>query len=149
MDRLCIRCKRFKDEAEFNWRDIEKGYLQSVCKPCQAEDSRKRYRENPELVKEINRSARLKMIDEAKQYVYVYLLSSKCADCGETDFTVLTFHHTDPLNKRMNIGDMVAQGYATSTIQRELERCIVLCASCHMRKEGEKKGGRFRKFWGI
>jgi len=91
--RRCIRCEDWKDESEFNIRDSQKGYLQSVCISCQQKDSRDRYANDPEYVKERNRLARQKGKDRARQFVYEYLSSGSCIDCGETDIAVLTFDH--------------------------------------------------------
>lgn len=85
-------------------------------------------------------------MERAQAYVYKYLSTRKCEDCGETDIAVLTFHHTDPDTKRYNVSDMISHGYASETIQRELERCIVLCWNCHMIREQEERG-KGKKFW--
>ncbi len=135
--RTCIRCGISKDECEFNWRNLKKGYLQSVCKSCQAQDSRNRDRES---VRVSNKTAREKGVERAKQFVYEYLSSRACADCGEKDLAVLTFHHTDPRNKKYNVSDMISHGYAIETIQRELDRCVILCWNCHMKREQEERG---------
>jgi hypothetical protein len=143
----CIRCGEYKPETEFNWRDEKKGYHQSVCRACQQEQGRERYADNPERVKAVNKSARQKMINEAQYFVYDFLSHSVCQDCGEYDFTVLTFHHSSG-KKRMNISDMAAQGYTIEAIREEITNTIVLCWNCHMRREAEERsGGRFRRFW--
>jgi hypothetical protein len=142
--RTCVRCGKTKDESEFNWRNIKKGYLQSICRNCQQEQGRERYQNNPEGVKEINRNAREKGAEEAQRFLYEYLLNSRCEDCGEKDITVLTFHHTSA--KKMNISDMVSHGYAVESIRGELAHTIVLCWNCHMRREHKERGGRFKRF---
>jgi hypothetical protein len=141
--RTCIRCKQMKDETEFNWRNIQKGHLQSVCKACQAQDSRER---NRARVKESNKAARERGVERAQAFVYEYLSTHHCADCGISDIAVLTFHHTDAKTKRYNVSDMISHGYALETIQGELDRCIVLCWNCHMRREQEERG-KGKKFW--
>lgn len=141
--RTCIRCGLTKEESEFNWRNIEKGYLQSVCQPCQCEDSRNRDRED---VRMSNKLSREKGVERDQEFVLNYLSNHPCTVCGETDISVLTFHHVDPETKQYNISDMIAHGYAIETIQREIDRCEVLCWNDHMRLEQEtsKKG---KKFW--
>ena len=144
--RRCIHCGEEKDESQFNWRDQKKGYLQSVCRDCQQQQGRDRYETDKDNVKSINRAARVRAIDEAQRFVYEYLSNAKCEDCGEYDFSVLTFHHIR--SKRMNISDMAAQGYAIEAIRAEIANTIVLCFNCHMRRENEERsGGRFRRFW--
>ncbi len=68
--RRCIRCTQWKDETEFNIRNQERGYLQSVCKSCQQEQGKERYMNDPDNVKEINKTSRQRARDEAKRFVY-------------------------------------------------------------------------------
>jgi hypothetical protein len=65
--RRCIRCGKWKEESEFNWRDQDMGYYQSVCRSCQQKQGRERYEKDPENVKQINRSSRARAIDEAQR----------------------------------------------------------------------------------
>ena len=137
--RRCIRCTQWKDESEFNVRNIGRGYLQSVCIECQQQNGKDRYSNNTDRVKEINKTARRKSRDIAKQYIYEYLSRTSCADCGESDIEVLTFDHVRG-QKKMNVSDMIHQGYSLSSIQSELEKTDVLCFNCHMRREQSRRG---------
>jgi spore coat polysaccharide biosynthesis protein SpsF (cytidylyltransferase family) len=86
--------------------------------------------------------------EDAQRFIYEYLSYQKCADCGEYDFSVLTFDHVD--GKKMDISRMVAEGYSNEAIMEEISRCEAVCANCHMRQESiRRSGGRFRRFWLI
>ena len=74
----------------------------------------------------------------AREYVYQYLLTHPCTNCGETDPAVLEFHHIGEKDKE--VGRMIAQGYGTDAIAAEISRCTVLCANCHRRLTAEKQG---------
>lgn len=113
--------------------------LQSVCRACQQEQGRERYTNNTENVKEINRLARQKAREDAKRFTYEYLSEKVCADCGENDLAVLTFDHVRG-QKKMNISDMISQGYSVASIQNELEKTEVICFNCHMRREQKRRG---------
>jgi ArsR family metal-binding transcriptional regulator len=103
---------------------------------------------DPDSVKGINKSARQRAREAAKHFVYEYLTELSCADCGETDSAVLTFDHVRG-EKKMNISDMVQQGYSIGSIQAELEKTDVTCFNCHMRREQKRRGGnRFGLFGG-
>ena len=141
--RTCVRCGVAKDESEFNWRNIQKGYLQSVCRPCHANDSKERDRKN---VRMSNKASRERGSERAQQFIIDYLSDHPCEVCGETDVAVLTFHHVNPEEKNHNIVDMVTHGYGLETIQAELEKCQVLCANDHLRVEQETNK-RGKKFW--
>jgi len=48
---------------------------------------------DPTSVKEINKASRERGQDEAKGFVYEYLIQKSRPNCGERDLTVLTFDH--------------------------------------------------------
>lgn len=64
--------------------------------------------------------------------IYNYLLVNPCADCGEKDPIVLEFDHLDPKNKNYNISNMMS--YSWEKIEKEIEKCQVVCANCHRRR---------------
>lgn len=54
-----------------------------------------------------------------------------CEDCG-THEGRLEHHHTDPSTKRRNVSDM--HSYSLGALEDELEKCVVLCCSCHQKR---------------
>lgn len=62
----------------------------------------------------------------AREYVWNYLSTHPCVECGETDPMVLEFHHTG--EKDRDVSDLTAAGYSVATIQAEIDKCDVLCA---------------------
>ncbi|AER25978.1 HNH endonuclease [Mycobacterium phage Nappy] len=96
------------------------------------------YRDNESRrtrTKDIRAAACLK----AQRYVLDYLLAHPCVDCGEPDIVVLDFDHLG--DKLYNISNMVAQGFAVTTIKREIAKCEVRCANCHRRMTAKRHGG--------
>ena len=73
------------------------------------------------------RKARRKSI---RQWVIDYKKQCKCGHCGNGDYRVLEFHHKDS-DKEFEIADAVRLGYSVSRIEKELRKCICLCANCH------------------
>jgi len=55
-----------------------------------------------------------------------------CAHCGNSDFRVLVFHHRNPAEKDMNLGDMIRIGCGRESILAEIGKCEVLCSNCHL-----------------
>lgn len=53
------------------------------------------------------------------------LLGRCCAECGAT--ADLEFHHVDPSEKLSHR----IWGWSPDRIAKELDKCVVLCASCH------------------
>ena len=55
----------------------------------------------------------------------------KCEICGYARCPeALEFHHKEDVNKEFGISD---KGYTRSwaAVQRELDKCVILCANCH------------------
>lgn len=72
----------------------------------------------------------------------VKLLGSCCARCNKTE--ELEFDHVIPGSKEFEISAGIRDGYSRARIQVELEKCQLLCDSCHHIKSqecGETGGG--------
>ena len=54
---------------------------------------------------------------------------TQCIKCGETRSYVLDFHHKNETEKSFTIGAMKRGN--KDIIQKELDKCVVLCANCH------------------
>jgi hypothetical protein len=98
---------------------------------------RERYESNPENVKNVNKSSRQRAKSEAQRFISGYLETHHCVDCGESDPIVLTFDHNG--NKKMNVADMVTQGYSVRSVEQEVNKCEVVCFNCHMRREYRRR----------
>jgi len=137
--RHCIRCDKWKEETEFNLRNIKDGKLQYVCRDCQKEQGRELYANNTERVKEIYKQSRLRLRAQAEEFLFQYLSNKACEDCGEKDLTVLTFDHTKG-QKKDNIADLSKGGYSLETLKAEIDKTEVVCFNCHMRREQKRRG---------
>ena len=64
-------------------------------------------------------------------------LGGKCAHCGivSEHRSIYDFHHVDMKEKEADPGSLLH--YSWTRIQKELDKCILLCANCH-RIEHEK-----------
>lgn len=138
----CTKCHQWKEEDEFPWKSKKKGYRHAVCKECTAKRSHKWYEENKDRQIETARANRETYRQQAQDYVWNYLSTHPCVDCGETDPMVLTFDHVRG-KKRKSISVMVTRGWSLDTIIEEIGKCEVRCANCHMRAEKKRRGGRF------
>ncbi len=142
----CARCGEYKDEEEFNWRWKSLGVRQSICRDCQSIRRREHYERHQEEEKARSYEITKRRREEADRFIYEYLSVHPCVDCGEYDFSVLTFNHVR--GKKMDISQMAAQGYSIDAIMEEIGRCEIVCSNCHMRRENKRRsGGRFRRFW--
>lgn len=61
----------------------------------------------------------------------VKYLGKKCAHCGwQGNQAAFQFHHTDPHKKDFLIGNVANRKW--EIVKQEIEKCILLCANCHM-----------------
>jgi len=58
----------------------------------------------------------------------------KCNRCPENHPACLTFHHSDPKDKDMEVARAVRQGWSIARIKTEIDKCEVLCANCHAKE---------------
>lgn len=67
----------------------------------------------------------------------VNYLGGKCIKCGESENSKLCFHHLDPKVKDSKLNKFFL--YRWDKIQKELDKCELLCMNCHMETHyGEK-----------
>jgi len=75
-----------------------------------------------------------------REYLNDFKKKSKCIECGYENPVALQFHHKNPKEKKYTISLMVSQGYPIESIEKEIEKCDILCANCHLIKhQSEKK----------
>lgn len=72
-----------------------------------------------------------------RDLVYEYLFDKKCIDCNENDSLVLQFDHVKGA-KRNSISQMVMNGNSWLNILKEINKCEIRCANCHIRKTAEE-----------
>ena len=71
------------------------------------------------------------------RHVHRVLASSRCADCGESDMTVLEFDHVG--FKHADVSDMVWD-VSLATLEREIAQCEIRCCNCHRRASAARRG---------
>lgn len=54
-----------------------------------------------------------------------------CEECGIDNSIVLSFHHVNPKEKKFFINSTVATR-SWQMLLNEIEKCVVLCANCHL-----------------
>ena len=134
----CSKEKIWKPKSEFNYQNIELEIMQDECRECQQKRRRHGYVDNKDRVKTINRTAALNAREEAREYIYQYLLEHPCLDCGETNPQLLSFDHVRG-DKKLGISEMVGRGWSLETIKAEVRKCDVVCFNCHMRRERRRR----------
>ena len=113
----CKVCKKNLDKELFTYHG---GPERAICLRCYSEE----------------RSERKSKI---RDYLNDYKKKSKCVECGFDNPVALQFHHKDPKRKKYTISLMASQGYPLETIEKEIKKCDVLCANCHLIKHQNDK----------
>ncbi len=62
-----------------------------------------------------------------------------CERCGESASECLQFHHRDRASKELDIGRALANGWSRERLLREMAKCDVLCANCHLKHHWEDR----------
>lgn len=130
--KTCSECKKEKELTAFSFKDLLKRTRAHICRTCQLEVSKAHYRKNKENYK--RRAVAFNQIatKRNKENVLNYLRVHPCTHCGEKDPIVLDFHHLK--DKEHNVSAMISSnGMRWETIEKEIDKCIVLCANCHRR----------------
>ena len=85
------------------------------------------YYENHQMFLDKRRKRRKKI----KDFIDNYKLRMGCQICGyHKCLTALEFHH-EGNDKQFMISQAVAQFKSIKSIQKEMDKCTVLCANCH------------------
>ncbi len=72
----------------------------------------------------------------------IKLLGGKCIKCKWTgDQAALQFHHKDSKDKDSEINRVANKSW--DSIKKEIQKCILLCANCHMIEHSTKNDKNF------
>jgi len=136
--KLCSKCGEEHDISDYTW-SIRGVKRHSKCPKCRSEERIGYYQRHKEEELSYKYERQVNKREEARIFVFNYLKDHPCVDCGETDPIVLSFDHVRG-SKKMNLSQMVNQGYSLKIIQAEIDKCEVRCMNCHMRKEKQRRG---------
>lgn len=71
-----------------------------------------------------------KQIKQNKEHIAKIKLDNGCSKCGyRVHPAALDFHHLD--DKKYNISRIVRAGVSKEVLDKEIKKCIILCANCH------------------
>lgn len=134
LTKTCTKCNKTLQLESFS----KKGSgFQSHCKSCVSDRYKAWYSKNkPKEVRRVIRNNR-RIQSENRVKLLQYLLAHPCT-CGESDPIVLQFHHLR--DKKYDIGFLMSSSYGWNTIQKEINKCVVLCSNCHDRVTAKEQG---------
>ena len=122
------------------WSTNWKGYSCRVCREC-GKLRQRRKMENPDF--RANTSARMRNWRKehserylatarrsyAKRDEWLRGFKAKCKYCPESRYPCLDFHHRDPAQKDVTIGQV--RHWSRERLTVEIAKCDIVCANCH------------------
>lgn len=123
----CCRCGTSKPVKEFYKNSRAKDGLTAFCKACERSRQKATYQND-----EVARQNKIRLAQEARakrrEYIWNYLRSHPCVDCGISDIRVLEFDH---VRGDKVIGVTRAMQYSWDILLAEIPKCDIRCANCH------------------
>lgn len=135
----CAHCKEEKPLDEYAYANKLLKKKQKHCRDCMRKFNKASYERRSEERKAESREYQKSRRESLQLYVWEYLSTHPCIDCGESDPRVLEFDHIAG-KKTRNVSDMVRLGYGIERIQKEIDKCVVRCSNCHRRKTHTERG---------
>lgn len=93
---------------------------------------KKYYYDTAEIQRQKARDRVQRKRERNQQFLVNQINGKSCECCGIDDIRVLTYDHLDEYDKFANIADLVSRGSPIEKLQREIEKCRILCHNCHM-----------------
>jgi hypothetical protein len=114
-EKICTKCKEMKPATAFGKRPSATiTGLSSWCRKCTSA--------------RINKMAPFRR--KQRKLEAIKIMGGKCCRChGVFPHYVYDFHHIDPSRKEFSMTDL--QDKAWHRLEKELNKCILVCANCH------------------
>jgi hypothetical protein len=133
----CTRCKKLKPINNFNFKYKKRNVRQVQCRECTKKYLRAHYVAHRNYYLKKAHIRNYKVRGEIRKYVWDYLQTHACVDCGETNPIVLEFDHTT--EKKDAVSNMIKYSCLNHVMQ-EIEHCQVRCANCHRKATAKRQG---------
>ena len=128
-----------KNFEDFAFKNKAENILHAWCKSCHKEYKDEHYATNKkDYIVRVGQYKKRKKIEIYKA-LEEYVKKFPCVDCGERDYIVLQFDHVRG-TKTAGISEMISSGWPWEKILKELEKCQVRCANCHVRRTAVQFG---------
>lgn len=142
MTKICSKCKESKPVQDFHKHPKTKDGLRPSCKICTLLITHNYYVNNKSKVLLRNKILRRKTTVNKQKKLLDYLGKHPCTDCGNSDIRVLEFDHVRG-SKKLEVARAVSSNYSWQTVEKEIEKCEVVCRNCHAIRE-HKRANTYR-----
>lgn len=132
--KVCRVCKIEKPLGEYHKNKSCKLGVVGTCRNCTGERITNWYADN-----RARRQAYANQRNQKRKDEVIEHFGDNCHDCGGTyPRCVYQFHHLDPKGKDVN--PSLALTWKPERMWKELDKCVMLCANCHMIRHHGKEG---------
>ncbi len=129
---LCQNCHR-----ELHWKEDEAVALEKEKRLQNVKIRKVPWKEFSKEEKELSAFHVSKRRREFKN-VLLKRFGSSCSLCQYSNCpSAMEFHHIDPNGKDFSLSDFVGKG--NEKIDKELEKCLLICANCHGEIHAEQR----------
>ena len=146
----CRICNQEKPLGEFSKHPSSKDGLRGECKLKMAAYRKKYNQANPEKraasrkkYRQANPGKDAKVIRANRDWA-LHQLGGGCADCDlrydGTNSSAFDFHHVNPSEKKNKISGAFLTR-SKHIIQKELDKCVILCKPDHKKRHSDFKNG--------
>jgi hypothetical protein len=130
--KTCSKCSEQKPFSEFSKKGKStKGtqLYRADCAKCVSDANKLKYNSDENLRKRAADNAKA-LVLRRRIFVFDYLKSHPCVDCGNSDIRVLEFDHVRG-DKVMGVAQLTSRKRKLETIKAEMDKCEIRCANCH------------------
>jgi hypothetical protein len=135
----CPNCGATKPWSAYSSRQVGEFHPVSYCRKCQRRYCKLHYRKNSDKHNRGRYQRRQTERKDNREFVWRYLETHPCIDCGECDIVVLEFDHVSG-KKVSEVSILVSRSGSRRQIEEEMAKCVVRCANCHRRKTASQLG---------
>lgn len=131
--RICSKCKIEKtlNSDFFNLRTKITMKFRTDCKECQNIKQTNAYKQNSLYYKKETKNYRRILKEKNQKLLWDFFLKNPCVKCGETNPVVLELDH---LRDKKYCVSRIIYSHTWESVQKEMEKCQVLCSNCHRKK---------------
>ena len=151
--RVCTVCHIEKNDTEFYFKNKAADKRHTQCKECYSHKRAlftvEHYKKYGDAYRERARTRKTKVKRERQEQIVECLRDKECESCGFGDIRALDFDHIDPTAKRFGIARAITNGYSWLEIEKEIEKCRILCANCHRIRTAEQYNWRKWHLGGV
>jgi len=124
-------------EKKTGWNEYLKSFKDRSCLSMNMIDDDHRQEAEKLLRNKVSNKLNARRKAEKRLQVRAYKKEVGCASCGYKDNPdILHFHHRDPSTKVNNVSRMLGKNHSIEKIKLEIEKCDLLCISCHHKHHG-------------